>query len=226
MKRKYFLDKIVIIIRKAIIMGVAENIKAVRTSHNMTQEEFGDIVGVSYMAVSQWETGRAIPRMGAIQRISDYFGISKGELIDGAPARPITPSTATLPLKTLGKVHAGNMDDDTITDDTPVEVPAHIVEAHPRAFVLSVEGDCMNRRIPAGAHVVVDPDAFPNVGSVVVTRDENYAYIMRKYYRGANVIVLSPDSFSDKYEDIIISGDDELTLVGVVVWYQSPEEMS
>lgn len=33
-------------------MSIARNIRAVRTRNNLTQEEFGEIVGVSSMAVS------------------------------------------------------------------------------------------------------------------------------------------------------------------------------
>lgn len=108
-------------------MSIARNIRAVRTRNNLTQEEFGEIVGVSSMAVSQWETGRAVPRMGAVQKISDYFHISKGSLIDEDSSTltklPISGSTATLPLRTLGKVHAGVMDDDDACDDEEIQVP-------------------------------------------------------------------------------------------------------
>lgn len=66
-------------------MGIAENIRRIRTKSGLTQEEFGKAVGVSAMAVSQWENGRAVPRMGAVQAISDRFNISKSEIIDEEP---------------------------------------------------------------------------------------------------------------------------------------------
>lgn len=63
-------------------MGIAENIRRIRTRSGLTQEEFGKVAGVSSMAVSQWENGRAVPRMGAVQAIADHFKITKGEIID------------------------------------------------------------------------------------------------------------------------------------------------
>lgn len=48
----------------------------------MSQEEFGRIAGVTDKAVSTWENDTKIPRMGAIQRISDYFGIRKSDIIE------------------------------------------------------------------------------------------------------------------------------------------------
>lgn len=63
-------------------MTIGKNIRRIRTSNDLTQEEFGAIAGVSSMAVSQWENDRAVPRMGAVQLISDYFSIPKSEIID------------------------------------------------------------------------------------------------------------------------------------------------
>ena len=66
-------------------MEIGKSIKRLRESKNLTQEQFGKIAGVSSMAVSQWENGRAVPRMGAIERLSDFFKISKSEIIGDAP---------------------------------------------------------------------------------------------------------------------------------------------
>lgn len=210
-------------------MSIARNIRAVRTRNNLTQEEFGEIVGVSSMAVSQWETGRAVPRMGAVQKISDYFHISKGALIDENSSTltklPISGSTATLPLRTLGKVHAGVMDDDNICDDEDVQVPERVVLGYPDAFLLRVEGNCMDRVIPEGSHVVIAPHKEPTNGSIVVIRDDTYEAIMRRYYKGSSALMLSPDSYEEEYQDIIVHDGQEITLIGVVVWWQASEMM-
>ena len=210
-------------------MSIARNIRAVRTRNNLTQEEFGEIVGVSSMAVSQWETGRAVPRMGAVQKISDYFHISKGSLIDEDSSTltklPISGSTATLPLRTLGKVHAGVMDDDTICDDEEIQVPERVVLAYPDAFLLRVKGNCMDRVIPEGSHVVVAPHKEPTNGSIVVIHDDAYEAIMRRYSKGSSALMLSPDSYEEGYQDIIVHDGQEITLIGVVVWWQASEMM-
>ena len=51
----------------------------------MNQSEFGRIAGVSDKAVSTWENGLKTPRMGAVQRLSDYFGIPKSAILDDTP---------------------------------------------------------------------------------------------------------------------------------------------
>lgn len=63
-------------------MGVGENISALRELAKVTQGQLADIAGVTRGAVSQWETGVAEPRMGAIQRIADHYHIRKADLIE------------------------------------------------------------------------------------------------------------------------------------------------
>ncbi len=63
-------------------MSIANNIKRLRESHDLTQTELGEIAGVTDKAVSSWETGAKTPRMGAIQKIADYFHINKSDIIE------------------------------------------------------------------------------------------------------------------------------------------------
>lgn len=66
-------------------MSIAENIKALRAKHGLTQAEFGEIAGVSDKAVSSWENGLSEPRMAAIQRLAEHFGITRGSIVDEVP---------------------------------------------------------------------------------------------------------------------------------------------
>nr|DAU18882.1 MAG TPA: Repressor protein CI [Caudoviricetes sp.] len=79
-------------------MGIPENIKRLRESHNLSQEEFGKIANVSDKAVSSWENGTREPRMGAIQKLADYFGIQKSDIIEDRdnPSYYLDPETARL----------------------------------------------------------------------------------------------------------------------------------
>lgn len=51
-------------------------------------------------------------------------------------------------------------------------------------------------------------------------------FVMRRLYKGSSVLVLSPDSWEEGYEDIAISGDDHtVEFVGSVVWFQASGEL-
>ena len=211
-------------------MSIGSNIRRIRVARDLTQEEFGKIAGVSAMAVSQWENDRAVPRMGAVQAIADHFGLNKGEIIDDEPtdlpdgAMPVVPSSATVPLLTLGRVHAGAMTDEEEVAHR-VEVPASVCENHPRAFALEVEGDCMDRVIPEGSHVLVDPDREPGNGSIAVVETESYRAVMRRWYRGSSTLMLTADSHAEQEDMVFGPEDGPVRVVGTVVWWQAPREM-
>ncbi|ANR70152.1 hypothetical protein AXF19_03530 [Selenomonas sp. oral taxon 126] len=63
-------------------MPIGENIKRLRTMHGLSQKELAKIAGVSDKAVSTWESGLKEPRMGAVQKIADHFGLKKSNLIE------------------------------------------------------------------------------------------------------------------------------------------------
>ena len=68
---------------------------------------------------------------------------------------------------------------------------------------------------------------MPKNGSIAVVKMNEERYVMRRMFRGANTLVLSPESFDSGYEDIVITSHDDVSveLVGTVVWYQPKEEM-
>ena len=70
-------------------MSIADNIKNIREKYGITQEKLGEIAGTTNKAVSTWENGKVVPRMGAIQRIADHFGISKSDIIEDKEEKPI-----------------------------------------------------------------------------------------------------------------------------------------
>ena len=74
-------------------MGIRENIIQLRELFGVTQEQLASIAGVSRGAVSQWEGGFSEPRMGSIQKIADYFRISKSNIIEDNGMSFIDPVT-------------------------------------------------------------------------------------------------------------------------------------
>lgn len=63
-------------------MKIGENIKQLRLMHGMSQKQFAVIADVTDKAISTWEQGTHTPRMSAIQKIADHFGISKSSIIE------------------------------------------------------------------------------------------------------------------------------------------------
>lgn len=219
-------------------MGLPENIDALLVKHDLTQEALARIAGVTPGSVTGWRKGSR-PRKEAISRLCEYFNISEDDLIsdhyglaakehgryampDGA--MPVVPSSATVPLLTIGRVHAGAMTDEEEVAHR-VEVPASVCENHPRAFALEVEGDCMDRVIPEGSHVLLDPDREPGNGSIAVVETESYSAVMRRWYRGSSTLMLTADSHGEQEDMVFGPEDGPVRVIGTVVWWQAPREM-
>ena len=219
-------------------MGLPENIDALLVKHDLTQEALARIAGVTPGSVTGWRKGSR-PRKEAISRLCEYFNISEDDLVsdqyglaakehgryampDGA--MPVVPSSATVPLLTIGRVHAGAMTDEEEVAHR-VEVPASVCENHPRAFALEVEGDCLDRVIPEGSHVLVDPDREPGNGSIAVVETEAYRAVMRRWYRGSSTLMLTADSHAEQEDMVFGPEDGPVRVVGTVVWWQAPREM-
>lgn len=82
-------------------MAIGDNIKNLRLQHGLSQMELASVVGVSDKAVSTWEQNKAMPRMGVIQKIADYFGVQKSDIIEPdavaqAPAKRSMKSALSL----------------------------------------------------------------------------------------------------------------------------------
>lgn len=216
-------------------MTIGENIKRIREANNLTQEEFGKIADVSSMAVSQWENDRAVPRMGAVQAISDYFGVPKGEIIDDeqpisfvrfsnmAPVSYAVVGSVEVPV--LGKVHAGEpLDHDAVEDTT--RIPDFVYAKDPDVFMIHSEGDCVNKLFGENDDFAVSPNTKPKNGSVVVAklmRADEEEYIIRQYFRTAQTLILSPCSYNPEHKDIIITADSDMAaeISGVIIWNQA-----
>ena len=61
--------------------NIGENIKMLRIKHGMSQEQLGNRIGKTRSAISQYEHGATMPRMGVIEDIAAVFGVSKHEII-------------------------------------------------------------------------------------------------------------------------------------------------
>lgn len=97
-------------------MGISENIKLLREQYGLSQKELGQIAGVSDKAVSTWEQGIKEPRMGAIQKIADHFGIQKSNIIeDNGLQGPSSALTSLQPTKKVPKDLKKILEDEEIT---------------------------------------------------------------------------------------------------------------
>ncbi len=204
-------------------MSIGDNIKKLRESKGLSQVELGKIAGVSDKAVSTWENNIKTPRMGVIQKLSDYFGVSKSDIIEDvndiiSKYDNVSPiSKQKIPL--LGEIACGK----------PIYADEHIecyIEAGTNVqadFCLKAKGDSMiGARILDGDIVFIRKQDMVEDGEIAAVIIENEATLKRVYYDKENNL-LKLVAENPNVATMVYSGEElnQIHILGKAIAFQS-----
>lgn len=204
-------------------MEFGDKLRSLRTKAGLTQLDIAEKLDVSAAAIGAWENGRAKPRLTKLGQLAELLGTSAADLMgEDAAEAAISGTSRMVPL--LGFAHMGEpCDEENLADE--VEVPASIADAHPRGFMVHAQGGCMDNRFPHDALLLVDPDMEPANGQPVLAETADYGAVVRNYTRGRSTVMLTADSHSGEYDDILAGpGDEPVVCKGRVVWYMGERD--
>lgn len=213
-------------------MSIGKNIKRLREQHNLSQEELAEIAGVTDKAVSTWENETKTPRMGAIQKIADHFGILKSDIIEDRKVNPINKNNAvkgdSVPVPLLGTIAAG-VPLEMIPVLEMVNVPTEVAEMYPNSFLVKVTGDSMNKIIPSGALALIDPTAEVKNGDIAAVTVNGYDATLKRFFKFQDGITLEPESYNPANSTQFYSSKEQefnpIHIKGKLVWYMAPLNM-
>lgn len=161
-----------------------------------TQKEIASAIDVSPQTFNTWCQGIAIPRMGKVQRLADYFNIGKSDLIDDKLL--FSPVSHGVAVNVLGRVAAG----------IPLEAIEEIVDAEEISedlartgdfFGLRIKGDSMEPRICDGDVVIVRKQEDADSGDIVIAMvngDDAVCKRLIKYTYGIGLISLNAAKYA------------------------------
>ena len=190
-------------------MSIADNIRYLREKFGLTQNELGEIAGLTGKAVQAWESGRAEPRMGAVENMAQYFGIPKSVLIDEKlPVKNIImPNAYSIPI--LDRISCGS--GSSINHEYAGEF---VLDRSIKAdYCLIASGDSMiDAGIEDGDRVFMRKVTEYKDGKIygVVLRSEDTATLKRVYFQEDKVL-LQPCNPS--YKPVCLS-ESEVYIVG------------
>lgn len=193
-------------------MSIAENIKRIRAEHGLSQAELGKIAGVSDKAVSTWELGLKTPRMGAVEKMANYFGITKSVIVDDVQPAPAASKEPTIPpgfepmpemdmVPLVGRIACGT----PITAEQNVERIVCVPSKWRSTFTLTCKGDSMEPRIHDGDLVAIRSQPEVENGEIAAVRIGEEA-TLKHVYLHENFIELRPEN--PAFNSIILSRDD------------------
>lgn len=186
-------------------------IKKLREKQGLSQEELGDIVGVSDKTVSSWEINRTEPKMGIVQQLADYFNVTTDYLIKGEESSSTNELKKIDNLFEIDKIKLPLLG--TIACGEPIYADEDresyiLAGADIKAdFCLKCKGDSMiNARINDGDIVFIRKQDIVNNGEIAAIIIDDEATLKRFfYYKEQNMVILRPEN--SKYEDIVLVGE-------------------
>lgn len=200
-------------LQKIIFMN---NLNTYIEASGKTQAEIAKAIGVSPQTFNTWCKGIAIPRMGKVQALADYFLINKSDLIE--EKKVARPTIATRTINVLGRVAAGipiNAVEEIIDTEEITEDMAKTGEF----FGLLIRGHSMEPRICDGDVVIVRQQDDAETGDVVIVTvngDEATCKRLKKYHDGIELIANNPS-----YDTLFFDNNEILTkpvrIIGKVV---------
>ena len=205
-------------------MSIAENIKRIRLEHGLSQSELGKIAGVSDKAVSTWELGLKTPRMGAVEKMANYFGITKSAIVDDAPMtslqKPVVPpgfmpmpEMVQVPL--IGSIACGT----PITAEQNIKSYVGVPAAWRADFALECHGDSMAPTICDGDVVCIRSQPEVEQGQIAAVRIGEEATLKHCYYQNG-VVQLIADNPSVCPPMVYTGSDlDEIEVEGLAVCF-------
>ena len=174
---------------------------------NKTQKEVADAISVSPQTFNTWCQGIALPRMGKVQKLADYFHIEKSDLIDERNETISKTKRQGIAINIYGRVAAG-IPIEMIEDIVDTEEISEDMAKTGEYFGLIIKGNSMLPNICDGDIVIIrcQEDA-ENGDTVIATVNGNDATCkrLRKYEDGIELISNNPS-----YDPMYFSNQDVL----------------
>lgn len=179
----------------------SKNLNRYIEKFNKTQIQIAKDLHINPQTINSWCRGKALPRMGKLQSLADYFGIEKSDLIEersptwsGNFKPPAPPKRKGVRIPVLGYVAAG-VPIDAIEEIIDWEEIPKEMAARGEYFGLRIKGDSMAPDIKNKDVVIVrkQPDAENDeIVIVTINGDEGVCKKLRKAPEGITLISRNP----------------------------------
>ncbi len=199
---------------------LGENLDRLISNRGIDQKRLAEEVGVSDVTVSNWVRGVKYPRIGKIQALADYFGVSHSDLVSQGnviqePTNIYRAAPATVRVPVLGSISCGDpiLAQENIKEyrnESPDLLPSGDV------YYLEANGDSMEPSIPNGALVLIryQPEVESGEIAAVLVNGNEEATLKRVRKQGERII-LYPDN--SNYDPIFVDEQHPAKIIGKAV---------
>lgn len=172
----------------------SENLNSYIAKSEKTQLEIAKSIGVSPQTFNTWCKGIAIPRMGKVQALADYFNINKSDLIEDKKLNIDTvPIESGYTIPVLGRVAAGYGKEAVEEVIGQIEISPALA-AKGDYFGLLIKGDSMIPTLYDGDTVIVQRVDDTESGDLVIALVNGHDATCKRLQKYAEGIALIPQN--------------------------------
>lgn len=172
----------------------SENLNSYIAKSEKTQLEIAKSIGVSPQTFNTWCKGVAIPRMGKVQALADYFNINKSDLIEDKKLNIDTvPIESGYTIPVLGRVAAGYGKEAVEEVNGQIEISPALA-AKGDYFGLLIKGDSMIPTLYDGDTVIVQRVDDAESGDLVIALVNGHDATCKRLQKYAEGIALIPQN--------------------------------
>lgn len=168
----------------------SNNLKKYMNMAGVNQNDIAKITGVSQQSVSNWINRKQIPRMGIIERLADYFGILKSDLLED---KDDVSNGIKIPI--LGTVIAG-IPVTAVEDIIGYEEISEKMARCGDYFALEIKGDSMEPKMSKGDIVIVKQQNTVENGQIaIVLVNGDEATVKKVRFRDNGIELIAFNSY-------------------------------
>lgn len=180
---------------------ISKRIQEILDKNNMKQSDLAEILKVSESTVGKWILMKSIPRMGIIQKLSDYFNIPKSYFLEEST----TYHAKGVRIPVLGRVAAG-IPIEAIEDVEDWEEIPESMAKNGEYFALRIKGESMSPKLQPGDIVIVKKQNDVDTGDTAIVLVNGNDATVKQIKKtetgimlvGLNVEVYQPHFYSNK----------------------------
>ncbi len=184
----------------------AKNLKYLRKSKGMNQEELARALGCQKTTISNYETTYSEPKRPMLEQIADFFSVSVADLISTDLSAVRLREGGLTPDDSVSVPVYASINNSSSTPPVQVlEFPVRFLGSG-NFFGLKISGERMNRAMLTDGSIAIirKQDHFDN-GDIVVVAIENEPAFVSRYYPVGEFISLVCDSSNPTYQPIMIN---------------------
>ena len=176
---------------------MAKNIKRLMALNQVNATDVCTALGFKAPTFSDWVNAKTYPRIDKIEAMSNYFGVSKADLVEEQLPSDAISYAPTQRIPILGRISAGV----PLYADEQIEGYTYTDLNHGgEYFALRVHGDSMDALgIKEGYLVIVRRQDYVDNGTICVVLVGDNEATMKRFYQDGDTVTLMPQSTNPKH---------------------------